>query len=216
MRGLAESQLEQQPFVVPYPRNRARNDRETAHANASYELDIAQEETNPYAPFASQLDWEVAKWVKLRGLGCTVFDEFMAIPGVCTSLALSLVEWPSNAFQIQERLQLSFKSTQELNRIIDNMLPGRPPFMRHEVLIDDKICEVYYRDIIGCIRTLFGDPDFASALVFQPEKHYVDEKKEKRMYHDIQTGRWWWHTQVSNLCKHGPINKYGSIFPHAD
>jgi hypothetical protein len=56
---------------------------------------------------------------------------------------------------------------------------------------------VYYRDIIACIRTLFGDPDFASVLVFQPEKHYVDEKKEERMYHDIHTGRWWWCTQVS-------------------
>ena len=38
-------------------------------------------------------------------------------------------------------------------------------------------------DIIACIRALFGDPDFASVLVFQPEKHYVDEKREERMYH---------------------------------
>jgi hypothetical protein len=105
--------------------------------------------------------------------------------------------WPSNTFQVYEKLQISFRSHQELNQFIDDKLPGRPPFKRHEVLIDDEICDVYYRDIIACIRTLFGDPDFASVLVFRPEKHYVDEKKEERMYHDMHTGRWWWCTQVS-------------------
>lgn len=69
--------------------------------------------------------------------------------------------------------------------------------MRHEVLVDNEVCEVYYRDIISCIRSLFGDPDFASVMVFQPEKHYVDENFTERMYHDIHTGRWWWCTQVS-------------------
>jgi hypothetical protein len=97
-----------------------------------------------------------------------------------------------------ERLQVSFKGPQELNQIIDNRLPGRPPFKCHEVLVDSEVCEVYYRDIIACIRALFGDPDFASVLVFRPEKHYVDDEREERMYHDIQTGRWWWCTQVSN------------------
>jgi hypothetical protein len=62
---------------------------------------------------------------------------------------------------------------------------------------------------------LFGDPDFASVLVFRPEKHYVDEKKEERMYHDIQTGRWWWCTQVSRQIWTHNRDKYGSIFPPA-
>jgi hypothetical protein len=97
VRGLAESQLEQRPFVVSYPTKtvgdpvRARTtaqdhrDCQSAHANASYELEIARDETNPYAPFASKLDWDIAKWAKLRGPGSTSFSELMAIPGVCTS-----------------------------------------------------------------------------------------------------------------------------------
>jgi hypothetical protein len=79
--------------------------------------------------------------------------------------------------QLYEKLGISFKGPQELNQIIDDKLPGRPLFERHEVLVDNEICEVYYRDIISCIRTLFGDPDFASALVFRPEKHYVHLQK---------------------------------------
>lgn len=100
VRGFAEGQLEQQPFVVPYPnqrvgdpagariRGQAQGDCQSAHANTSYELEIAQEKTNPYAPFASELDWDIAKWAKLRGPGCTAFSEFLAIPSVRFSLSL--------------------------------------------------------------------------------------------------------------------------------
>jgi hypothetical protein len=97
-QGLAESQLEQQPFVVPYPSQRVRDPAgarirvqdcqpKSAHSNTSYELEIAQDKTNPYAPFASQMDWEIAKWAKLRGPGSTAFGELMTIPGVCISLS---------------------------------------------------------------------------------------------------------------------------------
>ena len=96
-RGLAESQLEQQPYVITYPSQRIRDPAdariraqddgqpESAHANASYELEITQDKTSPYAPFASETDWKIAKWAKLRGPGSTAFGELMTIPGVCTS-----------------------------------------------------------------------------------------------------------------------------------
>ncbi len=35
-----------------------------------------------YAPFSSRLDWEVAKWAKLRGLGSTAFSDLLSIDGV--------------------------------------------------------------------------------------------------------------------------------------
>lgn len=102
-------------------------------------------------------------------------------------------------FQVSKRLGLSFKNSKELNNIIDNNLPGCPRFERHEVLVGNEVCEVYFRDVIACIKALFGDPDFAPYLVFAPEKHYVDESKTMRMYHDMHTGKWWWSTQVSCL-----------------
>lgn len=42
--------------------------------------------SNPYAPFASQMDWEVARWAKLRGSGSTAFSDLLAIEGVCRLL----------------------------------------------------------------------------------------------------------------------------------
>jgi hypothetical protein len=38
-----------------------------------------------WAPFRSQLDWDVARWVKLRGGSSTAVSELLAIPGVCVS-----------------------------------------------------------------------------------------------------------------------------------
>jgi hypothetical protein len=40
---------------------------------------------SPWAPFQSQLDWDVARWVKLRGPTSTAVSELLAIPGVCAS-----------------------------------------------------------------------------------------------------------------------------------
>lgn len=45
---------------------------------------------NPYAPFASRLDWEVARWAKLRGTGFTAVSELFGIAGVsCSGLILN-------------------------------------------------------------------------------------------------------------------------------
>jgi Plavaka transposase len=80
-----------------------------------------------------------------------------------------------------ERLGLSYKNSNELNKIIDNYLPGRPAFKRHEVMVGNEVCEVFFRDIIACIRALFGDPNFAAVMVLVPEKHYTNQEKKVRM-----------------------------------
>ncbi|KAF8267150.1 hypothetical protein EI94DRAFT_1842165 [Lactarius quietus] len=136
-------------------------------------------QSNLYTPFASQLEWEVARWAKLRGPTSTSFTKLMAIDG------------------IQEKLGLTFKNTRELNQLIDTHLPGRPPFQRKEILVGQEVCKVYFRDVIQCIRALFGDLDFTQDLIFRPEKHYVNEERTERMYHDMHTGSWWWLTQAA-------------------
>ena len=35
--------------------------------------------------------------------------------------------------------------------------------------------DVYYGDILACIKDLFGKPEFASSMKFTPERHYADE-----------------------------------------
>ena len=40
---------------------------------------------NPWAPFNSKKDWEIARWAKLQGAGSMAFSELLAINGVCFS-----------------------------------------------------------------------------------------------------------------------------------
>ena len=84
----------------------------------------------------------------------------------------------------------------ELNKLIDEHIPGRPRFQRREVMVAGEAFEVYFRDVIECIRALYGDAEFARYIVLVPEQHYADDQLTIRLYHDMHTGTWWWDTQV--------------------
>ena len=50
---------------------------------AKYGSKIVNSDTNPYAPFANQMNWDIAKWAKLRGPGSNSLAELLAVEGVC-------------------------------------------------------------------------------------------------------------------------------------
>ena len=105
--------------------------------------------------------------------------------------------WTHHDQKLCDRLGLLFKNTRELDVIIDRELPGRPHFQHHVITVGSKACEVFYQDVVECIRSLFRDPNFTLYLRLAPEKHYTDNTKDTQMYHNLHTGRWWWATQVS-------------------
>jgi len=75
--------------------------------------------------------------------------------------------------QLHDILGLLFKNTQELNKLVDS-LPGCPKFRWKEIIVRDKVLELYHHDILECVRLLYGNPDFAPHLIFKPERHYED------------------------------------------
>ncbi|KAK1217939.1 hypothetical protein PQX77_019395 [Marasmius sp. AFHP31] len=181
-RAVIEDRLRQAPFVVHFggQAGLALADGSREDADSQYRRALGKDgdkDSSFWFPFTSRVDWEVARWAKLRGPGANAFNEFLKIPGVVDSLALS------------------FKTTQELNKIIDKGLPGRPAFRREEVVVAGEQFEFYHRDILECIRTLWGDPDLSTHLILRPERHYTDETLQTRLYHNMHTGDWWWATQ---------------------
>lgn len=85
-----------------------------------------------------------------------------------------------------------------MNNLVDALLPSsRPRFHRDEIRINNEPHELYYRDVLDCVRCLYGSAEFAPYLVFTPEQHYSDPNRtsESRLYHDMHTGKWWWWTQ---------------------
>ncbi|OSD08399.1 hypothetical protein PYCCODRAFT_1482768 [Trametes coccinea BRFM310] len=170
--------------VVPYPDTSAGSavkgedtSRTPCLTYDGYQTALGGPSSNPYAPFTSETDWQVARWAKLRGPGSTSFTELVTIPGIVQKLALS------------------YKNSRELNNIIDKLPAGRPPFEREEISIAGEIFEVFLRDILACIRALLGDPEFTPILLLVPERHYTDDSKTVEVYFDMNTGKWWWATQ---------------------
>ncbi|KAJ7451993.1 hypothetical protein FB451DRAFT_1524612 [Mycena latifolia] len=182
-RKAAEDRFHHKPIVEKYPGGLAgkpistRRDQTSEKAYESSLKDSAV--SNPYAPFTSKMDWEVARWAKTRGAGSTAFSDLLNIEGV------------------RDALSLSYGNSIQLNKIIDEKLPGRPKFVRSEVVVNGEVFHLYSRDILECVRALWGDTEFAPYLFVAPERHYIDKDKTIRMYHNMHTGKWWWSTQAA-------------------
>ncbi|TFY53363.1 hypothetical protein EVJ58_g9497 [Rhodofomes roseus] len=183
VHGADEDFLFDEPYIVPFGGRAgeiidAEEPGEPKNPFSLYEgaMDDVSEE-NVWAPFASMREWRIAQWAKTRGPSASAFNEFLAIEGV------------------RDALQLSFKNTKELNKIIDSSLPARPKFVRHVLEVDGEQYDLWLRDAMQCIRVLFGSSDWAPDILVAPEKHYVDDSRTTRVYSDMNTGDWWWRLQ---------------------
>ncbi|KAI0037998.1 hypothetical protein FA95DRAFT_1479531, partial [Auriscalpium vulgare] len=178
-RAAQEQRLWEQPRVVRLPGAAGSPvSQTTASTYDTHRTRVATEDpNNPWAPFASKMEWEVAKWAKMRGPTSTAFSELLRIDGV------------------REALKLSFKSSKDLNNIIDAQLPPVPEFKREEIVVDGEVYEVYFRDILECIKQLYSNPEFLPHMKFAPERHYADDDMLIRQYHQMYTGDWWWKIQ---------------------
>ncbi|TFY64160.1 hypothetical protein EVJ58_g2806 [Rhodofomes roseus] len=185
LQPAAHEQIRQPPsYVVPFPGGKAGKPVPPSSRQASkpgydtYAEMVDPQSNNPYAPFTSKMDWEIARWAKLRGSGSTAFSDLLAIP------------------EVRERLGVSYKNSDQLNKIIDEKLPTRRPmFQRFEVSIGGERFEMFKRDVLECALALWGDGEHTPYLCFSPERHYADADHTVRLYHDLKTGEWWWATQ---------------------
>ncbi len=63
-------------------------------------------------------------------------------------------------------------------------------------MVAGEAFDLYSRYIIQCIEALWADSDFCSELLLQPERHFKDTDMTQRVYYEMNTGKWWWDTQV--------------------
>ncbi|KAH9010200.1 hypothetical protein EDB83DRAFT_2322512 [Lactarius deliciosus] len=134
---------------------------------------------NIWYPFQSQCDWDFARWAKNRGSSSTAVTELLVINGVV------------------EKLELSYHNMKELNRIIDEEMPGRPKFKCEKICIGGESYDFHFREVIPCIRALFRDPRYSGRPVFALEHHYRDAGCTTQVFGEMYTGKWWWSVQQS-------------------
>ena len=97
-----------------------------------------------------------------------------------------------HGIKVVDSLGLSFHTIKKLSEKIDGELPACPLFQCKEVTFGEERLEFYYRDVMMCIWTIYGNPEFAHDLVFAPEHHYTSQERTSHIYNEIYTGNWWW------------------------
>jgi hypothetical protein len=85
-RKIAEDKFHHKPIIDKYPGGLAGRpipSRKTQNSEQRYESVLDNSSANNlYAPFKSKMDWEMARWAKLRGSGSTAFTDLLHIEGV--------------------------------------------------------------------------------------------------------------------------------------
>lgn len=172
-----------EPFVSEIPDNTLSGkpipDVHGLNAHDAYQQELGDNPDDFFGPWSSELESDFVKWAKEYGISGGAIDAFLTIRSMVDTLG----------FQ--------FRTNRAMNKIVDTLPNGRPSFTRQEIKLNGLNINVYFRNIIECIRALFGNPDFAQYLVFLPEKHYLEgtDGKRIRIYHDMHTGNWWFTVQ---------------------
>ncbi|KAI1785454.1 hypothetical protein LXA43DRAFT_976229 [Ganoderma leucocontextum] len=147
------------------------------------EVDSSPQSKNPFYPFASQRDWEVAYWFVREDPGHKAFDRFLHIPGV------------------RESLGLSYETVRAMLELIESV-PERAGqwYLKRLSFQDcpDQKFTIRHRNVLDAIRSLWGDPALAKYLVYKPRHVFADATKQKRIYSEMCTGNWW-HAIQSRL-----------------
>ncbi|VDC05619.1 unnamed protein product [Peniophora sp. CBMAI 1063] len=170
--------------VVPFGRRAGEpinGDEPPGDPYSQYEAGLpnAGDPSNAYHPFESKLNWDIAAWAKTHSIGSNAFTDLLKIEGLV------------------DQLGIQFKSTRDLHNVMDNALPARPAFTRRTYKLGSEELHLYMRNSLDIVKELFSRPEFATSLVFAPERHYVMVGEvEERAYSDMHTGKWWWKMQL--------------------
>ena len=94
----------------------------------------------------------MAKWAKCQGPSSTAFTDLMKIDGISWPCDHQTLVNPLMTYlQVVEALGLSYKNSDELNCVIDRSLSGCPQFEHYEIMVSDKVCDVYIHNVLACV-----------------------------------------------------------------
>ncbi|KAF9782579.1 hypothetical protein BJ322DRAFT_1157393 [Thelephora terrestris] len=139
--------------------------------------DAGARSSNPYYPFLSKGEWEIAGFFTHCGLSMKQIDEF---------LSLSLITG----------LALSFHCARTLRGKVE-LLPSGPPWKSTTVSIPGYTTKdplvLYYRDPMECIEFLMKNPLFSGKIQYQPRQDF--DVSGDRTYGDWITSDGAWDLQ---------------------
>ncbi|KZP30194.1 hypothetical protein FIBSPDRAFT_908162 [Athelia psychrophila] len=177
-----------EPFVEPYPEEKEAGKIYGRTRTSFEEIRVNQSEgEEPWAPFESEAEWEVARWMMRSGISQKETESFLKLEKIRTGV------------------KPSFHNNRAFLQQID-ALPRGPewtcePFVVTGDEVDDKgqlrteEVDLWRRDPVECVKELLSNPSFRENMSFAPEKQYRNSDGTNRVYNESWTGDWWWDTQ---------------------
>ncbi|KAJ7438105.1 hypothetical protein B0H11DRAFT_1884753 [Mycena galericulata] len=149
----------------------------------------------PWHPFESEEEWELARWMMTSGLSHSKTDDYLKLKT-----------------KVREGINPSFHNNRAFLQRID-ALPHGPQWYCHpfeltsDELDADKVpktdvVEMWYRDPLECIKELLSNPAFTNqgyelCRIFKDQND--DGEGVNREFNEMWTADWWWTIQVSEL-----------------
>ncbi|KAJ7898981.1 hypothetical protein B0H13DRAFT_2519672 [Mycena leptocephala] len=156
----------------------------------------AAEGLAPWAPFDSEDDWDIARWLSKAGISGGNINEFLKLKKQFTH---------GIGAKIKAGAKPSYHNTHAFFQKIDALPPG-PQWTCEifEIVGDEKDAhgnlkkeevEFWKRDPVECIKELMGNAAFREKMRYAPQKVYRDEDGKQREFNEMWTGDWWWNLQ---------------------
>jgi len=168
------------------------SDRKAGHVVVHTPFDYARNpKYNFFHPFAHVLDYKLARLFHAAHVPKARIDEFFHAGFIERGTAggkqkTTQTQSPMGAF--------SFRSSYILYKKLDEMLtsPGWGNGSVYFRLAKDT--EFWYRNVLDCIRYLVRQKCYEKDIVWSPVRDF--DVHGDRVYTEMNTGTWWWDTQV--------------------
>ena len=141
--------------------------------------------TKCFHPFRNAMDYKLARYFHSAHVPLTKIDEFFKE---------GFYQPPEGGDPTKSIVSFNFAYT--LCKLWDEMT--QDPQWKNG-FVDFKIAqntEFWYRDIVKCIRYLLRRKSYAQSMFWEPVREFDDAGEG--VYTELNTGLWWWETQV--LC----------------
>ncbi|KAG2352145.1 hypothetical protein BDR07DRAFT_1315068 [Suillus spraguei] len=140
---------------------------------------------NLFYPFASREEWEVANFLLCSPLSMAAINQFLGLPMVCI-----------------HQLKLSFHNAKELQSCAE-MLPKGPSWKCQTIPLLNPTkspIQLFWRDPMECLESLFSNPLFHDQLNFVPRRIYTTSAQLLCVYSEWLTSDSAWEIQVCMDC----------------
>jgi hypothetical protein len=171
------------------------SDRKAGHVLVKTPFHYARHpEYNFFRPFAHVLDYQLARFFHTAHVPKARIDEFFDAGFIGKKTAAKRQETHEGQ---NPMLRFSFQSSYTLYKKMDEMLTS-PAW--ENGFVDFRLAkdtEFWSRNVLECIRYLVRQKCYEKNIVWSPVREF--DAQGERVYTEMNTGTWWWDTQVFAL-----------------